>query len=37
MSINTVKTHIKSLYRKLAVNSKTEAVFEATRMGLLPR
>jgi DNA-binding NarL/FixJ family response regulator len=37
MSINTVQTHIKSLYRKLAVNSKTEAVFEATRMGLLPR
>jgi DNA-binding CsgD family transcriptional regulator len=31
-----VQTHIKSLYGKLAVHSKSEAVFEATRMGLLP-
>ena len=36
LSVNTIQTHIKSLYRKLSVNSKTEAVFEATRMGLLP-
>ncbi|MEO5794183.1 MAG: response regulator transcription factor [Rhodoferax sp.] len=35
VSIHTVQTQIKSLYSKLAVNSKTEAVFEATRMGLL--
>jgi len=35
ISVHTVQTHIKSLYRKLAVNSKSEAVFEATKMGLL--
>ncbi len=35
ISVHTVQTHIKSLYRKLAVNSKSEAVFEATRIGLL--
>lgn len=37
VSVHTVQTHIKSLYSKLAVHSKVEAVFEATRMGLLPR
>ena len=35
VSVNTVKAQIKSLYSKLAVRSKNEAVFEATRMGLL--
>ncbi len=35
VSVHTVQTHIKSLYSKLAVHSKNEAVFEATRMGLL--
>jgi DNA-binding NarL/FixJ family response regulator len=35
ISVHTVQTHIKSLYRKLAVNSKSEAVYEATKMGLL--
>lgn len=35
VSVHTVQTHIKSLYGKLAVHSKSEAVFEATRMGLL--
>jgi DNA-binding NarL/FixJ family response regulator len=35
-SINTVQTHIKNLYGKLAVHSRSEAVFEASRMGLLP-
>ena len=35
LTIHTVQTHIKSLYRKLSVHSKSEAVFEATRMGLL--
>jgi DNA-binding NarL/FixJ family response regulator len=35
ISVHTVQTHIKSLYRKLAVHSKNEAVFEATRLGLL--
>lgn len=35
ISVHTVQSHIKNLYRKLSVNSKSEAVFEATRMGLL--
>ena len=37
LSVHTVQTHIKSLYGKLEVHSKMEAVLEATRMGLLPR
>ena len=37
VSVHTVQTHIKNLYGKLAVHSKSEAVYEATRMGLLPR
>jgi DNA-binding NarL/FixJ family response regulator len=37
LSVHTVKTHIKSLYGKLEVHSKTEAVHEASRMGLLPQ
>jgi DNA-binding NarL/FixJ family response regulator len=36
LSVHTVQTHIKNLYAKLSVHSKNEAVFEATRMGLLP-
>ncbi len=36
LSMHTVQTHIKKLYVKLSVHSKNEAVFEATRMGLLP-
>lgn len=35
ISVHTVQSHIKNLYRKLAVHSKNEAVYEATRMGLL--
>lgn len=35
LSVHTVQTHIKALYAKLAVHSKSEAVFEATRMGIL--
>jgi DNA-binding NarL/FixJ family response regulator len=35
VTVHTVRTHIKNLYAKLSVHSKTEAVFEATRMGLL--
>jgi DNA-binding NarL/FixJ family response regulator len=31
----TVEDHTKAIYRKLAVGSRTEAVFEAQRMGLL--
>lgn len=37
ITVHTVQTHIKSLYGKLEVHSKNEAVFEATRMGLLQR
>ena len=37
LSVHTVQTHIKNLYAKLSVHSKSEAVFEATRMGLLSR
>jgi DNA-binding NarL/FixJ family response regulator len=37
VSVHTVQTHIKNLYAKLAVHNKTEAVYEATRMGLLRR
>lgn len=35
ISLGTVHTHLKRVYRKLAVNSKTEAVFEANRLGLI--
>jgi DNA-binding NarL/FixJ family response regulator len=31
----TVHTHLKRIYRKLAVSSKTEAIFEASRLNLL--
>jgi DNA-binding NarL/FixJ family response regulator len=36
ITVGTVHTHLKRIYRKLAVHSKTEAVFEAGRLGLLP-
>lgn len=35
LSVHTVQTHVKRLYAKLSVHSKTEAVFEASRLGLL--
>lgn len=35
ISKHTVQSHIKNLYSKLAVHSRGEAVFEASRMGLL--
>ncbi len=35
ISANTVHTHIKHIYGKLAVRSRTEAVFEAHQLGLL--
>lgn len=35
LRLDTVRTHIKRIYTKLAVHSKNEAVFEATRMGLI--
>jgi DNA-binding NarL/FixJ family response regulator len=36
VTVTTVHTHLKRIYGKLAVHSKTEAVFEAGRLGLLP-
>jgi len=32
---STVQSHVKSIYSKLSVHSKTEAIFEARQMGLL--
>ncbi|HUP93078.1 MAG TPA: response regulator transcription factor [Solimonas sp.] len=37
LSVNTIAFHIKQIYRKLAVHSRGEAVFEATQLGLLNR
>lgn len=36
VSPHTVVAHVKQIYRKLAVNSRGEAVFEAMQLGLLP-
>jgi len=36
LSAHTVATHVKHIYRKLAVHSRTEAVFEARKLGLMP-
>lgn len=35
VTVGTVHTHLKRIYAKLAVHSKTEAVFEAGKLGLL--
>ncbi len=35
LSVHTVRDHVKAIYRKLAVNSKNEAVFEARQLGWL--
>jgi LuxR family maltose regulon positive regulatory protein len=35
ISVNTVKTHLKSIYRKLAVSHRGEAVRRAKKLGLL--
>jgi DNA-binding NarL/FixJ family response regulator len=35
VSQHTVMTYVKRIYRKLHVSSKTEAVYEARKMGLL--
>ena len=36
VSVNTVKTHIRSIYTKLGASSRREAVQHAQRRGLLP-
>ena len=35
MSQHTVTSHIKNIYRKLEVNSRSEAVFQAVQLGLV--
>ena len=35
LSPKTIPTYIKSVYRKLEVNSRSEAVFEAVQLGLI--
>jgi DNA-binding NarL/FixJ family response regulator len=35
LSYHTVADHVKAIYRKLAVNSRSEAVFEAVQTGLI--
>jgi len=35
LSTNTIRSHIRNIYRKLAVNSRSEAVFKATQQGLI--
>jgi LuxR family transcriptional regulator, maltose regulon positive regulatory protein len=35
VSVNTVKAHLRSIYRKLGVNRRRDAVDEARRLGLL--
>lgn len=35
LAICTVHSHVRQIYRKLGVHSKTEAVFEARQLGLL--
>lgn len=37
ISRQTVPVHIRNIYRKLSVNNRSEAVFEARQRGLLPR
>lgn len=37
ISVNTVKQHLKSIHRKLGVNSRRDAVRTARRLNLLPR
>ena len=35
LSVHTVTTHIKQIYRTLAVRSRGEAVYEALQLGLI--
>ena len=35
LSTNTIRAHIRNIYRKLSVRSRSEAIYEATNMGLI--
>jgi len=35
ISANTIRAHIRNIYRKMAVKSRSEAVFEATKLGII--
>lgn len=35
VSTNTIGTHVKRIYKKLGVSSRSEAIYEATRLGLI--
>lgn len=35
VSYHTVNAHVKKIYKKLSVNNRTEAIYEATRKGIL--
>jgi len=35
VSFHTVNAHVKNIYKKLAVSNKAEAIYEATRQGLI--
>jgi LuxR family maltose regulon positive regulatory protein len=37
VSVNTVRTHVQGVYRKLAVATRSEAIAQARQQGLLPR
>ena len=37
VSANTIGTHVKNIYRKLEVNSRAEALYEASIQGFLAR
>ena len=37
VSVNTIGTHVKNIYRKLEVNSRAEALFEASSRGFFGR
>lgn len=36
VKVSTVRSHIKSIYKKLSVHSRSEAVFEAVQLGIIP-
>ncbi|MGP6204389.1 response regulator transcription factor [Microbacterium sp. F2] len=35
VSVNTIKSQVRSLYRRMGVSSRHEAIAEATRLGLV--